>query len=146
MSIWRRNVRLRYYKKILAAALLMSFWRIPVFGEPPTMQTRNSEESGTRQYSESEVDCLAKLDLLIEDLTGAAHDAIEQAAAEAARAAALASLEREMKALAEAQRLQGENSQLKQSRVKTAVITGVICFFGGLAAGAGGIAILQGVR
>jgi hypothetical protein len=93
-----------------------------------------------RQYSEYEVDTL------IEDLTGAAHEAIEQAAAEAARAAALASLDREMAALSEAQRLQGENSRLKKSRVKVAVVTGVICFFGGLALGAGGIAILQGIR
>jgi hypothetical protein len=89
----------------------------------------NSEESGTRQYSELEVDTL------IEDLTGAAHEAIEQAAAEAARAAALASLNREMAATAEAQRLHSENSRLKQSKVKTAVVTGVICFFGGLAVG-----------
>jgi hypothetical protein len=86
------------------------------------------------------------VDTLIEDLTGAAHEAIEQAAAEAARAAALASLEREAAAIREAQRLQGENSHLKQSRVKTAVVTGLICFFSGLAAGAGGIAILQGAR
>jgi hypothetical protein len=84
--------------------------------------------------------------LLIEDLTGAAHEAIEKAAAEAARAAALASLDREMAAMAEAQRLHSENNRLKQSRVKTAVVTGVVCFFGGLAIGAGGIAILQGVR
>jgi hypothetical protein len=80
--------------------------------------------------------------LLIEDLTGAAHEAIEQAAAEAARAATMASLERELAAVSEAQRLQSENSRLKQSRVKPAVI----CFFGGLAIGAGGIALLQGVR
>jgi hypothetical protein len=86
------------------------------------------------------------VDTLIDDLTGAAHEAIEQAAAEAARAAALASLDREMAAMAEAQRLHSENSRLKKSRVKTAVVTGVICFFGGLAVGAGGIAILQGVR
>jgi hypothetical protein len=86
------------------------------------------------------------VDTLIEDLTGAAHEAIEQAAAEAAKAAALASLEREAAAIREAQRLQGENSRLKQSRVKTAVVTGLICFFGGLAVGAGGIAIVQGVR
>ena len=93
-----------------------------------------------RRYSELEVDTL------IEDLTGAAEEAIEQAAAEAARAAALASLERELAAVSEAQRLQGENSRLKQCRVKTAIVTGVICFFGGLAVGAGGIALLQGVR
>ena len=98
----------------------------------------SSEESGTRRYSEYEVDTL------IEDLTGAAHEAIEQAAAEAARAAALASLDREMAAMAAAQRLQGENSRLKQSRVKTAIVTGVICFFGGLAVGAGGVLIIGG--
>jgi hypothetical protein len=116
----------------------MSFWKIPVFGEPLTTQTQNSEESGTRQYSEYEVDTL------IDDLTGAAHEAIEKAAAEAAKAATLASLEREATAIREAQRLQGENSRLKQSRVKTAVVTGVICFFGGLAIGAGTAAILAG--
>jgi hypothetical protein len=91
-------------------------------------------------YSESEID------LLIEDLTAAAREAIEQAAAEAARAALLASLERERAAITESQRLQGENSRLKQSRVKTAIVTGAICFFGGLAVGAGGIALLQGGR
>jgi hypothetical protein len=80
---------------------------------------------------------------LIEDLTGAAHEAIEQAAAEGARAAVLASLEREAAAIQEAQRLQGENSRLKQSRVRTAVITGLICFFGGAVLSAGGIAIVR---
>jgi hypothetical protein len=85
------------------------------------------------------------VDALIEDLTGAAQEAIERAAAEAARAAALASLEREMMAITEAQRLHGENSRLKQSRAKAAVATGMICFFGGLAVGAGGLALLQGV-
>ena len=86
------------------------------------------------------------MDTLIEDLTGAAHEAIEQAAAEAARAAALASLERELAAVSEAQRLQGENSRLKQNRVKTAVITGAVCFFGGLAAGACGVMLIGGIR
>jgi hypothetical protein len=50
------------------------------------------------------------VDTLIEDLTGAAHEAIEQAAAEAAKVAALASLEREATAIREAQHLQRENS------------------------------------
>ncbi|MDR3173397.1 MAG: ABC transporter permease [Treponema sp.] len=86
------------------------------------------------------------MDTLIEDLTEAAHEAIERAAAEAARAAALASLDREMAAMAEAQRLHSENSRLRQSRVKTAIVTGAVCFFGGLAIGVGGIALLQGVR
>jgi hypothetical protein len=82
------------------------------------------------------------VDALINDLTAAAHEAVERAAAEAARAASLASLERELsllqaKALAvsEAQRLEGENSRLKQSRVRTAVVTGLVCFLGGLATG-----------
>jgi hypothetical protein len=130
----------RPYRRILTIVLLMSFWKIPVYGEPQTTRETPSSESGMRQYSEYEVDTL------IEDLTGAAQEAIEQAAAEAARAAALASLEREAAAIREAQRLQSENSRLKQSRVKTAVVTGVICFFGGLAIGAGGILILQGAR
>jgi hypothetical protein len=91
-----------------------------------------------KRYSELEVDTL------IEDLTGAAHEAIEQAAAEAAKSVALASLEHEAAVIREAQRLQGENGRLKQSRVKTAVITGVICFFGGLAVGAGGVLIIGG--
>jgi hypothetical protein len=142
---WRNNVKLKHCKRTLAIVILMSFLTgFPVFGEPPTTPSMTSEENGTRQYSESEVDCLAKLDLLIEDLTGAAHEAIEQAAAEAARAAALASLEREAAAIREAQRLYGENSRLRQGRVKTAIVTGVICFFGGLAIGAGTTAVLAG--
>jgi hypothetical protein len=40
-----------------------------------------------------------------------------------------------MAAMAEAQHLHSENSRLKHSRIKTAVVTGVICFFGGLAIG-----------
>jgi hypothetical protein len=91
-----------------------------------------------KRYSEFEVDTL------IEDLSEAAKEAIDQAAGEAARAAALASLDREMAAMAEAQRLQSESSRLKQSRVKTAVVTGVVCFFGGLAIGAGTTAIFAG--
>jgi hypothetical protein len=148
-------MKLSCYKKILAIVLLMSFWKIPVFGEPPTTQTQNSEGSGTRQYVQSGEAGLPgknaehfyselEVNTLIEDLTGAAHEAIEQAAAEAAKSAALASLEREAATIREAQRLQGENSRLKQSRVKTAVITGMICFFGGLAVGAGGVLIIGG--
>jgi hypothetical protein len=131
-------MKYRLCKRILTIVLLISFWKIPVYGEPPTTQTLNSEESGMKRYSEYEVDTL------IEDLTEAAHEAIEQAAAEATRAAALASLNREMAALTEAQRLQGENGRLKQSRIKTAIVTGVICLFGGLAVGAGGVLIIGG--
>jgi hypothetical protein len=95
----RHNMKLNYYKRILAAVLLMSFWRIPLYAEPPTMPPGNSGGNGTRQYSEYEIDTL------IDDLTAAAEEAIEQAAAEAARAAMLASLDREMAAVRETRRL-----------------------------------------
>jgi hypothetical protein len=125
--------------RITAIVILMSFLTgFPVFGDPPTAPPMNSAESGTRRYSEYEVDTL------IEDLTMAAVEAIEQAAGEAAKAAALASVEREAAAVREAAQLRGENSRLKQDRAKTAVITGVICFFSGLAIGAGTTAILAG--
>jgi hypothetical protein len=79
---------------ILATALLVNFWTIPVYGEPPTAQTQNSEESGMRQYvqsGEAGLPCKntehfyteSEVDTLIEDLTGAAHEAIEQAASPA---------------------------------------------------------------
>ena len=130
-------MKYRLCKRILAIVLLMSFWKIPVYGEPQTTPPENFSENETRRYSDFEID------LLIDDLSEAAHEAIEQAAAEAARAAALAALEREAAAIREAQRLEGENSRLKKSRVKTAIVTGVVCFFSGLAIGAGGIAILH---
>jgi hypothetical protein len=133
-------MKYRLCGRICTIVLLMSFWTIPAYGEPQTTQTQNSSESGMRRYSEYEVDTL------IEELTVAAHEAVEQAAAEAARAAALASLEREASllqakelAIREAQRLQGENSRLKQNRVKTAIVTGVVCFF----TGAGTTALLM---
>jgi hypothetical protein len=86
------------------------------------------------------------VDTLIEDLTVAAEEAIEQAAAEAARAAMLASLDREMAAARETRRLLEENGVLRKSRVKVAVITGAVCFFGGLAAGACGVMLIGGIR
>jgi hypothetical protein len=91
-------------------------------------------------YTESEVDTL------IEDLTVAAEEAIEQAAAEAARAVMLTSLDRELAAVRETRRLLEENGALRKSRVKTAVITGAACFFGGLAAGACGVMLIGGIR
>jgi hypothetical protein len=91
-----------------------------------------------RQYSEYEVETL------IEDLTTTAHEAIEQAVVEAARTAALASVEREAVSIREAQTLREENSALRKSRGQTAIVTGVICFFGGLALGAGTTTLLIG--
>ena len=124
--------------RITAIVILMSFlMRFPVFGEPLTTPPMTSGESGTRQFSEYEVDTL------IEDLTQAAEEAIEKAAAEAAKAAALASLEREAAAIreaaqqqAEAVRWRGEAETATRNGIKNAVIAGAVCFFGGLAVGA----------
>ena len=74
--------------------------------------------------------------MLIEDLTEAALEAIEKAAAEAARAAFLQSLEREAAAIREAQRLRNEAEMLRRAGIRNNVLIGVLCFVGGLAVGA----------
>ena len=93
-------------------------------------------ENGTRLYNDSEVETL------IEEVSQAAFEAIEQAAGEAAKAAVLASLEREAAALREAQRWrveaelrQGIILKTKKAGVKNAVIAGVICLLGGFVVG-----------
>jgi membrane protein involved in colicin uptake len=105
----------------------------------------SSGENETRRFSDSEID------LLIDDLTVAAEEAIEQAAAEAAKAAALASLEREAAAMreaarrqAEAERWRSEAAAAKRKGIKNAVLTGVICLLSGLAVGVGGTLIMGG--
>jgi hypothetical protein len=83
---------------------------------------------------------------MIEELTEAAEEAIETAAAEAAKAAVMASLEREAAAIREAQQWRGEYGALKSKSFKNAAITGVICFLSGFALGAGSVLIIQGGR
>jgi hypothetical protein len=73
---------------------------------------------------------------IVDDISEAAELAIEQAAAEAAKAAAIASIQREAAALAEAQRWHTEYGDVKKAGNRKAVIVGVICFVGGLAVGA----------
>jgi len=104
--------------------------------EPLTGQPPNLTGSGTRLYSDLEID------RLIEELSEAAHEAIEMAAGEAARAAMLASLERETAALKEAQnwRIQAETNALaikeaKKKGINFAIIAGAICLLGGFAVG-----------
>ena len=89
------------------------------------------------------------MDLLIDEISEAAYEAIEQAASEAARAAMLASLEREAAAYRETAlqradalhwRLEAEsyfkalNDEKKKSRRK-AVLTGIICLVSGFVIG-----------
>lgn len=64
----------RFCKRITAAVILPSFWKMPLFGEQPMTRPPNSSESGMRLCSEYEVDTL------IEDLTAAAEEAIEKTA------------------------------------------------------------------
>jgi hypothetical protein len=108
----------------------------PVFGEqltepPPTLNT-----GGMRLYTDSEID------LLIDDLSEIALEAIEQAAAEAARAAALASVEREAAALREAERWRNqalinlqEIEAVRKEGVKNTFLAALIGVLGGLVIG-----------
>ena len=98
----RNNRLLRNCKKIIALVLLMNFLKFPMYAEQQTGQPLNLSENETRLYTDSEID------LLIDDLTVAALEAIEQAAGEAARAAFLASLEREAAAIRETAHQQAE--------------------------------------
>ena len=103
----------------------------------------NLNEGGTRFYSSSEID------LLIEEITQIALEAIEQAASEAARAAILSMLEREVAALREAERWRREaalNLQnfeaAKKAGRKNTLLGVLIGILGGLAVGVTGTLII----
>jgi len=85
-----------------------------------------------------------EVELLIDEISEAALEAIEQAAGEAARAAVLAMLEREAAALRQAQLLRLEAEQMRKAGIKNVVITGLVCFVGGLFIGVGGTLIIGG--
>jgi FKBP-type peptidyl-prolyl cis-trans isomerase len=105
-----------------------------------------------RLYSDLEVETL------INEISEAALEAIEQAAGEAAKAAVLAVIEREAAALHEAAHQQAEAKhwkleaerqkqmikETKKAGVKNTVITIAVCFVGGLAVGVGGTLIIGG--
>jgi len=139
----KNRLRLRRYTKITALVLLMSFLKFPMYAEQPMEHQTNSSESGMRYYSDLEVE------LLIDDLTVAALEAIEQAAGEAARAAFIASLEREAEALreaahqqAEALRWRNEAEIIRRAGIKNTVLAAVIGILGGLAVGVAGTLII----
>ncbi|GHT80265.1 hypothetical protein FACS1894130_11250 [Spirochaetia bacterium] len=105
----------------------------------------SSAETGTRYYSGGEVR------ELVNEISEAAEAAIERAAAEAAKAATLAGLEREAElvraretAFREAQRWEGEYRGARSGGIRNMVITGVVCFLSGLAIGAGGVLLFGG--
>jgi gamma-glutamyl:cysteine ligase YbdK (ATP-grasp superfamily) len=106
----------------------------PLTGLPPNLTVNE-----TRLYSDLEVETL------IDELTAAAYEAIEQAAGEAAKAAILVGLERETAALHEMQRWRKEAelnkktiTETKKNGIKNTVIAGLACLLGGLAIGIGG--------
>ena len=92
-----------------------------------------------KRYSDYEID------LLIDDLTEAALEAIEQAAGEAAKAAVLSMVEREAEALQaelamrrdmelwrmEAEAYKQEIVKTKRNGIRNAIIVGLSCFIGG---------------
>jgi len=150
--MWKSNRLLKFCARIMSIVILMSFWNYPVLGEQLTVQALNSYESEIKRYSDYEVDNL------IEELTEAALEAIEQAAAEAAKVMALSMLEREAAAMREATLQQAEAlrwrleaelqlkavKEAKRAGIKNAIIAGAACFFGGLAVGIGGTIYLGG--
>ena len=155
--MWKNNRLLRFYGKMgsfgtLTIVILLSFLKYLAFGEPLTTQYPILNEDGTRFYSNSEID------LLINDLAAVAVESIEKAAAEAAKAASIAALEREAAllqaralALREAANHQAEAlrwrieaeanlqqiTQIKKSGIKNTFLAGAICLLCGLAFGVG---------
>jgi len=98
-----------------------------------------------RLYSDYEID------ILIDDITEAALEAIEQAAGEAAKAAALSMLEREAAALREASRWRIEADKnlleiqaVKKEGRKNILLAAVIGILGGLVLGVSGTLIIGG--
>ena len=123
-----------------------------MFAEQPMEQPENLNASEMKRYSDLEVE------LLIDEISQAALEAIEQAAGEAAKAAVLASLDREAEAYREAAQQQAEAvhwrieaelrqqviAETKKAGTKNAVIAGLVCLLGGLALGIGGTLIIEG--
>jgi hypothetical protein len=77
-----------------------------------------------------------EVETLIDEFTQSAKEEIERAAAEAAKAAALASIEREAAAIAEARKWKGEYQAARKDGIKNALLAGALCLVGGVALGA----------
>ncbi|MDR0442362.1 MAG: hypothetical protein LBH44_03030 [Treponema sp.] len=147
----KNKLNYRNCGKILSIVILLTFLKIPMYAEPLTEPPPNLTESGTKLWSDLEIDCPAELATLIEEISEAAYEASEQAASEAARAAMLASLDREVAALREAQRwrMEAENNYqeiqaVKQAGRKNTLLGVVLGILGGLVVGVGGTLIIGG--
>jgi hypothetical protein len=125
--------------------ILLSFLKYPVFAEQLTELPPISTETLMRYYSDLEIE------LLIEEITQAAHEAIEQAASEAAKAALLSSLEREVAIMRDVQRwrLEAEANYLafneaKRTGRKNTMLGVLIGIVSGLVIGTAGTLIIGG--
>jgi hypothetical protein len=134
----KNRLKFRNCARIISTVILMSFLKFPMYAEPLTGLERNLSENETRLYSDYEIE------ILIDEITEAALEAIDQAAAEAARAAMLTMLEREAAAIREAARQQAEAlrwqieaDKRRRAGIWGAVITGLVCLAGGLVVGIG---------
>jgi hypothetical protein len=77
------------------------------------------------------------VETLTRELAETAKEEIERAAGEAAKAAALAALDAQAQAIAEARKWQGLYRESQKDGIKNALIAGALCLIGGFALGAG---------
>jgi hypothetical protein len=84
------------------------------------------------------------VDELIDDLAEAAREAIEQTAGEAAKAAALASLQSQAAALAESAQWERKYNEAKKSNVKNIVVASLSCFVLGAVVSGAAVLIIGG--
>ena len=132
----KNGLKLKNCERIIAIVILMNFLICRIYAEQQTELPPNLKEKETRLYSDSEVESL------IDEISAAALEAIEQAAGEAAKAAILSVIEREAEALREAEkwRIQADINalaveQAKKTGIKNTVIAALIGIFGGFAVG-----------
>ena len=121
--------RLNLFWRITVIVIPLSLWTFPVYGEQPIPPLMNSETTGTRFWTDLEIQ------QLVDEISEAAEAAIERAAAEAAMAASLAALEREAAALREAERWRLEAENARQGNWKNYLLAGALGFLGGLVTG-----------
>ncbi len=140
----KRKQNYRYCGRIIAIVILMSFLMTPLFGEQLTEQSEISSGSETIYFTDSEVESL------IDDISVAAKEAIEQAGADAAKAAALAALKRQAEllqekaeAMREAERWKIEAETIKVNSRKNVVIGVIAGLLSGLALGITGTILLS---
>ena len=138
MSFWKNKQNYkRSARSIAGVPLLIFLMSFPAHAERPMRENGGLRQSGKNSYSAEEVHTL------INELTESAKEEIEKAAAEAAKAAALASIEREAAAIAEARKWKKEYQAAKTDGIKNVLLAVALCLIGGFALGAGTVGIMR---